>query len=76
MAELLKKGGSDFRELQKWAREHGFVCTYRKNAHLVFRRPDTHSVYTSQSPSCRFALRKIKQDLLRAIRESEERMQA
>jgi hypothetical protein len=67
------RGGSDLRELIEWAKKRGFSCEITKGTHLVFIRDNTRSIYASYTPSCYYARKNTKGDLMRAIRESEQR---
>jgi hypothetical protein len=68
------RNGSELRDLVLWAQEQGFTCDVTNAAHLVFRRPGTPSVYASYTPSCKFARRHTRRDLLRALKVAAQRL--
>lgn len=67
------RNGAELRKLLEWAKERGFTCEVSGSTHLIFRRPNTKSVYASYSPSCKFARLKTRRDLNRALIEAEQK---
>jgi predicted RNA binding protein YcfA (HicA-like mRNA interferase family) len=63
--------GSDLRELIEWAKALGFSCDLTGGDHLVFRHPNTRQVFASFTPSCKYARKKTRRDILRALAEAE-----
>lgn len=66
-----QRGGSELRELLDWAKSLGFTCNVG-GKHLIFTRPFTRKVFASYTPSCPYARRNTRRDLLKAIAEADK----
>lgn len=66
-----QRGGSELRELLEFAKSLGFTCNVGSK-HLVFTRPFTRKVFASYTPSCLYARRHTRRDLLKAFAEAEK----
>ena len=69
-----KRNGSELRKLLLFAKALGFECEVNGSTQLTFRRPNTRPVWASYTPSCRHARKNTRHDLLKAVREADERL--
>ena len=69
-----KRGGSELRKLLLFAKSLGFECVTTGSTQLAFHRPHTRTVWAAYTPSCKHARKNARHDLIKAVREADERL--
>ena len=57
-------------QVVRWARSLGWTEQFTGGCHYKFVHPEFGFIFTSSSPSCQFAFKKMRAAMLRRMREN------